>query len=95
MSGDASAGARDDDASEWAGMLATLDTAIDEATRKVESGRVRDAENEAVRIKWIRALAYLVSVRRQVQADRDLEDLADRLERLEDAQGAAREVVRS
>jgi len=32
-------------------MLADLDTAISEARRKVESGRVCDAENEKVRIK--------------------------------------------
>lgn len=64
-------------------MLETLDTAINEAARKVESGRVYDAENEKVRIKWIRALAYAVNVRRQVQNDRDLEAVADRLERLE------------
>lgn len=64
-------------------MLETLDTAIGEAARKVESGRVYDAENEKVRIKWIRALAYAVNVRRQVQNDRDLEAVADRLERLE------------
>lgn len=64
-------------------MLETLDTAISEAARKVESGRVYDAENEKVRIKWIRALAYAVNVRRQVQTNRDLEAVADRLERLE------------
>ncbi|MFC7175324.1 hypothetical protein ACFQL0_21690 [Haloplanus litoreus] len=67
-------------------MLETLDTAIEEAKRKVESGRVYDAENEKVRIKWIRALAYAVNVRRQVTNDRTLEELAERIEQLESQQ---------
>ncbi|WP_206731800.1 hypothetical protein [Halorubrum amylolyticum] len=73
-----------DDSADYDQMLDTLDTAIEEARRKVESGRVYDPENERVRIKWIRALAYTVNVRRQVTNDRDLEELAERLEQLED-----------
>jgi hypothetical protein len=65
-------------------MLDTLDVAIEEARRKVESGRVRDATNETVRIKWVRALAYTVSIRRQVANDRDLEELAEQLEALKE-----------
>jgi chromosome segregation ATPase len=68
-------------------MLDTLDTAIEEARRKVESGRVYDAENEKVRIKWIRTLAYTVNVRRQVTADRDLKELTERVAELERRQG--------
>jgi ribosomal protein L13E len=64
-------------------MLETLDVAIEEARRKVESGRVYDAENEKVRIKWIRALAYAVNVRRQITNDRTLEELSERIEQLE------------
>lgn len=82
MSGDASAGAKESD--DYDLMLDTLDAAIKEAKRKVESGRVYDAENEKVRIKWIRALAYAVNVRRQVTADRDLEELTERVEELEE-----------
>lgn len=72
-------------------MLDTLDAAIEEARRKVQSGRVYDAENEKVRIKWIRALSYAVNVRRQVQNDRDLADLAEKVERLEEATGLVEE----
>ena len=90
MNGDASTGARDDGASvtttDYSDMLDTLDAAIEEAQRKVESGRVYDAENEKVRIKWIRALAYTVNVRRQVANDRDLEELADEIEQLKQQQ---------
>ena len=88
MSSNANAGAAPDvddadDGEDYDDMLESVDAAIDEARRKVESGRVRDAENERVRIKWIRALAYAVNVRRQVTADRDLQELGERLDRLE------------
>jgi ribosomal protein L13E len=89
MSTDASAGTRDDvdaDVDDYEEMLATLDVAIEEAQRKIESGRVYDADNEKVRIKWIRALAYAVNVRRQVTTDRDLEELTERIEQLEQDQ---------
>lgn len=78
---DASAGAREA-SGEYDEMLAHLDTAIEEAKRKVENGRVYDADNEKVRIKWIRCLAYAVNVRRQVTTDRDLEELTEEVEQL-------------
>jgi hypothetical protein len=88
MSTDASAGAGElDTGDDYQAMLDTLDTAIEEARRKVESGRVYDAENEKVRIKWIRTLAYTVNVRRQVTADRDLKELTERVAELERRQG--------
>ncbi|WP_436343987.1 hypothetical protein [Natronorubrum sp. FCH18a] len=92
MTPDASAGARDssNDVDEYDAMLEVLDVAIDEAKRKVENGRVYDAENEKVRIKWIRALAYAVNVRRQCTNDRTLEELSERIDQLEDARGVDR-----
>lgn len=88
MTDDAStgAGADTDAPNDYDALAATLDTAIAEARRKVESGRVYDAENEKVRIKWIRALAYAVNVRRQVTNDRDLAELTERVEALETAE---------
>ncbi|WP_353634666.1 hypothetical protein ABSL23_03085 [Halobacterium sp. NMX12-1] len=65
-------------------ILALLEDGIEEAHRKVKDGRVYDAENEKVRIKWIRALAYAANVHRQIQNDRDLEELSRRLEQLEE-----------
>ena len=86
MTTDASAGTREEPAAptpeDYDEMLETLDVAIDEARRKVESGRVYDAENEKVRIKWIRCLAYAVNVRRQVANDRNLEAVAEDVEYL-------------
>jgi predicted RecB family endonuclease len=67
--------------------LDTLDVAIEEARDKIENGRVRSPENEKVRIKWIRALAYAVNVRRQVANDRDLEELAEKVEQLQRRNG--------
>ena len=87
-SGSASAGAEDAtvDTTDYGEMLDTLDVAIEEAQRKVESGRVYDVENEKVRIKWVRALAYAVNIRRQVANDRDLEELAAEVEQLKQQQ---------
>jgi len=65
-------------------ILELLEDGIREAHRKVKEGRVYDAENEKVRIKWIRALAYASNVHRQLQNDRDLEELSERLEHLEE-----------
>jgi len=65
-------------------ILELLEDGIQEAHRKVEQGRVYDADNEKVRIKWIRALAYTTNVYRQTLKDRELEQMRDRLEELED-----------
>lgn len=90
MSTDAGADTREEpaaadttDSSEYDEMLGTLDGAIEEVRRKIENGRVYDAENEKVRIKWVRALAYAVNVRRQITHDRDLEELAARMDEME------------
>lgn len=72
-------------------VLAMLDEAIEEAHRKVTSGRVRDAENEKVRQGWIRALGYAVGQYRQLKRDKDLDEMKERLERLEEqADGGGR-----
>jgi hypothetical protein len=63
-------------------ILDLLEDGIREAHRKVESGRVYDAENEKVRQKWIRTLAYAANAYRQLAKDRDLEELAEEVERL-------------
>lgn len=89
MSTDASTGTREDtgedlNPTDYDAMLDTLDVAIDEARYKVENGRVRSPENEKVRIKWVRALAYAVNVRRQVANDRELQELAEEVETLKE-----------
>ena len=75
---------RDRDApGDFDALLAALDDAVEEAHRKVTSGRVRSVENERARQGWVRALAYAANVRRQTTVDRDLEALAERVEALE------------
>ncbi|MFC6724214.1 hypothetical protein ACFQE1_07470 [Halobium palmae] len=68
-------------------VLGYLEGALEEAHEKVESGRVYDAENEKVRIQWIRGLAYVAGQYRQLKKDKDLEEMEARLERIEEAQG--------
>lgn len=65
-------------------ILALLEDGIREAHRKVDSGRVRDAENEKVRISWIRTLAYAANAYRQLLRDEDLEEMDRRLTELEE-----------
>ena len=87
MSTDAGAGVGETDATtgttDYGQMLKTLDVAIEEAKYKIEDGRIRSPENEKVRVKWVRALAYAMNVRRQIANDRDLEELAERIDELE------------
>lgn len=89
MSSDTHAGATDDPpavaTTNYDAMLSDLDVAINEARRKIDNGRIRDPEKERVRVKWVRALAYAVNVRRQVANDRDLEELATEIQELKDA----------
>jgi hypothetical protein len=63
-------------------VLALLNDGMREAHEKVTSGRVYDAENEKVRQKWIRTLAYVAGQYRQLKKDEELEDMASELEEL-------------
>lgn len=69
-------------------LLRQLEASLRELRRKVEKGRVYDAETERVRIKWARALAYTVNVYRQVLNDRDLDDLEERVDEIQAQVGA-------
>jgi hypothetical protein len=84
MSTDASARAREtDDTQSYAELEDVLDDLLDEALRKVESGRVYDASNERVRIKWIRIAKDIVAEKRKVVNDRTLEELSERIDEIE------------
>lgn len=96
MTGDASARVADaetgpesgeDVVGDYDDLLATLDVLEKEALRKVESGRVYDAENERVKIKWIRIAKDVVAEKRKVAAERDLEALAEEVDRLKEEGG--------
>jgi hypothetical protein len=66
-------------------ILRMLEDAMNEAHRKVESGRVRDAENEKVRQGWFRVLGYLAGQHRHVMKDKELEEMQEEIELLKEA----------
>lgn len=68
-------------------MLEVLETSIEEITEKIESGRIRDVQNEKVRIKWHRALGYMVRTKREVCKDKELQELSERVARIEEREG--------
>lgn len=65
-------------------VLDMVESAMQEAHSKVESGRVYDPENEKIRIKWVKAVGYLANQHRQIQRDKDLEELSEEVERLKE-----------
>jgi len=67
-------------------VLSLLNDGMKEAHRKVKSGRVYDAENEKVRQNWIRTLAYVAGQYRQLKKDEDIEELEERLTKLENSE---------
>lgn len=85
MSGNASADAReepDPEPDEYDAMIEALDVGIDEARRKVDSGRMRDVDKEKARVKWVRALGYCINVRRQLENDKQLSELSEKVDQL-------------
>jgi hypothetical protein len=87
MSTDASTHATDTGAvDQYEQLIQTLDTLENEALRKVESGRVYEPENERVRIKWIRIAKDVIAEKRKTIEARDLADLSERVDALEDGQ---------
>ncbi|MDZ7703889.1 MAG: hypothetical protein U5L04_05340 [Trueperaceae bacterium] len=65
-------------------ILELVEDALREAHRKVESGRVYDAEAERVRIKWIRTVGYMADQYRKVLRDDDLEQMRAEIDELRD-----------
>lgn len=74
-------------------LLQLLQGGIAEAARKCREGRVRDAENEKVRVRQWKALAYMVRAYNEVLADlEDAAEVEDRLDALEAATGIGAEL---
>jgi len=65
-------------------MMQSVDRAIAEVERKIESGRIRDSEREKVRIKRKRALGYLLRTKRKILRDKELEEMWEIIEDLRD-----------
>lgn len=69
--------------------LATLSEVIDHARYKsLGDGRIRSPEKERVRLKYLRVIVSAESERRKLLADKDLEELQERLDALEERQKA-------
>ena len=67
--------------------LATLAEVVDEARYKsLGDGRIRSPEKERIRLKYLRVIISAQDTRRKILADKELEELEDRLEALEEQQ---------
>jgi len=67
--------------------LATLAEVVDEARYKsLGDGRIRSPEKERIRLKYLRVIVSAQGERRKLLADKELEELAERLEALEEQQ---------
>jgi hypothetical protein len=65
--------------------LGDLREVRDHARYKVfGKGRIRDAEKEDIRIKYLRLIVQSANAERRLLADKELEDMADELDALRD-----------
>ena len=69
--------------------LATLSEVIDHARYKsLGDGRIRSPEKERIRLKYLRVIISAQDTRRKILADKDLEELHERLKEIEEQQQA-------
>jgi hypothetical protein len=67
--------------------LATLSDIVEHARYKsLGDGRIRSPEKERIRLKYLRVIVSAESERRKILADKELEELEERLEALEERQ---------
>jgi len=67
--------------------LATLTEIVDHARYKsLGDGRIRSPEKERVRLKYLRVIVSAQAERRKVLRDKELEELQERLEAIEQNQ---------
>lgn len=71
---------------EYDEMIAHLNNAIDEVNYKINDGRICDAQKDQARVKYYRALGYLVRSQLKVIEQRDLQLLEERIEQLEESE---------
>lgn len=83
---DTSAGAAADEETRRDEILDDLRLARRELSRKLDEGRVRDAENERVRVKQARALAYVANVELDAIEAEYLEELQEDLNEIKASQ---------
>lgn len=64
-------------------LLSLLTAAVQRTERKVLSGRIRNIDNEKLRLENLRCLGYLCSVYNNILRDNELSDIEKRLTILE------------
>ena len=65
--------------------LAELNEVVDYARYKsLGDGRIRSPEKERIRLKYLRLIVSALDSRRQYLADKDIDELADEVERLKE-----------
>lgn len=69
-------------------ILSNLDNVIEILYKKTTKGRIKNPDNDKVRIQWFRVLAYTCSIYNQIKRDIDLDELKEEIE-------ALREEIRS
>lgn len=70
-------------------MLGRLDSMIQEIEDKIENGRIRKPEHDRTRIQYYKAVGYLVRSQLKVIEQRDLREMEERLEALEERRGGS------
>ena len=74
--------------------LAELKDVIEHCRYKsLGDGRIRNPESEKIRLKQMRLIVQANAERRKILADKELEELSQRLENLEDEWDVSSEVV--
>lgn len=70
--------------------LAMLSDIVDYARYKsLGDGRIRDPEKERIRLKYLRVIISAESERRKFLEDKDLDELAEEVERLKESRDGA------
>jgi len=65
--------------------LATLSDVVEQARYKsLGDGRIRSPEKEKIRLKYLRVIVSAQAERRKLLADRDLDELAEKVEQLQE-----------
>jgi hypothetical protein len=64
------------------GLLYRLDEVIQYLYEKAMKGRIREAENEKVRVQWFKTLLHACNTYNQIKKDVDLEELEAKIEKL-------------
>lgn len=63
-------------------ILSRLDEAIKLLHKKAVNGRVKNPDNDKIRIQWFRVLAYTCQIFNQIKKDVELDELKEEVETL-------------